>query len=38
MRGLIYKDLYLIKNKIMIMAASLMFIYILVIAVIDGSG
>ena len=34
MRGLIYKDLYLIKNKIMIMAASLMFTYVLMIVVL----
>ena len=34
MRGLIYKDLYLIKNKIMIMAASLMFTYILMVVVL----
>jgi hypothetical protein len=34
MRGLIYKDLYLIKNKVIILAASLLFVYILMFAVI----
>ena len=34
MRGLIYKDLYLIRNKVIILAASLLFVYILMFAVI----
>ncbi len=38
MRGLIYKDLYLIKNKILIMAASFLFVFILIIAILLIGG
>ncbi len=34
MRGLIYKDLYLIKNKVLVMAASLLFTYVIMFSLI----